>query len=83
MNTQEFINLAIDKIVEQNTDLGILRSELEMTWYNHTIENKKALFAVITEYDSKDRYFEVTYCHAENSLTIDEYVANSKTKLQV
>ena len=83
MKALEFIDLAMDKIVELNADLGILKSELEMVWFNHTIRNKKALFTVITADDSKDRYFEVTYCHAENCLMVDEYSEVSKAKINL
>ena len=83
MKALEFINLAMEKIVELNADLGILKSELEMAWFNHTIRNKKALFTVITEDDSKKRYFEVTYVNDEECIMIDEYVKNCKTRVQV
>ena len=83
MKALEFIDLAMDKIIESNSELGILKSELELVWFNHTIRNKKALFTVITEDGSKDRYFEVTHCHAESCLIVDEYLEVSKTSFSL
>lgn len=55
-----------------------LLASIQMTWYNYTVRNYKAMFC-ITDYDDikpelSGRYYEVTYIAKKDNFVIDEYM---------